>query len=115
QRMAYAPIATGTPPPMIILIEAKTADVSSTAIRARCARGEPISGLVDQRVRQHIEQHGLYQQSVENRRVIEHPPNRAAGRLHAESRHRERGDTETDEGPKGGEAPGRSRPCGSSR
>src|SRR5262249_10576174 len=90
QRMAYAPIATGTPPPMIILIEAKTADVSSTAIRARCARGEPISGLVDQRVRQHIEQHGLYQQSVENRRVIKHPPNRAAGRLHAQSRQRER-------------------------
>jgi nicotinic acid mononucleotide adenylyltransferase len=45
---------------LIFLIEAATADVSSTAIRRRCAEGLSIQGLVDPRVEQHIEQHGLY-------------------------------------------------------
>jgi nicotinate-nucleotide adenylyltransferase len=43
-----------------ILIDAPTADVSSTAIRRRIAARESIAGLVPPGVRQHIEQHGLY-------------------------------------------------------
>ena len=43
-----------------LLIDAPTADVSSTAIRRRIAAGESIAGLVPPGVRQHIEQHGLY-------------------------------------------------------
>ena len=43
-----------------ILIDAPTADVSSTSIRRRIAARESIAGLVPPVVRQHIEQHGLY-------------------------------------------------------
>jgi nicotinic acid mononucleotide adenylyltransferase len=45
---------------LIFLIDARTPDVSSTAIRTRRARGESIAGLVPGAVEQHIEQHGLY-------------------------------------------------------
>jgi nicotinate-nucleotide adenylyltransferase len=44
----------------IFLIDALTADVSSTAIRERRRSGQPIDGLVDVRVAHHIEQHRLY-------------------------------------------------------
>jgi len=46
--------------PVILLIDALTADVSSTAIRERVAEGASIAGLVPPAVQQHIEQHGLY-------------------------------------------------------
>jgi len=46
--------------PMIYLLEAPTPDVSSTAVRARLARGESISGLVPPLVESHIYQHSLY-------------------------------------------------------
>ena len=68
-RSADAGIADGAPArrrrpprpnPLIILIDAPTADVSSTAIRERRAAGESIAGLVTPGVEQHIEQHGLY-------------------------------------------------------
>jgi nicotinate-nucleotide adenylyltransferase len=45
---------------LIFLIDAPTADVSSTAIRRACASGESIAGMVPEAVRQHIVQHGLY-------------------------------------------------------
>lgn len=45
---------------MIFLIDAPTADVSSTAIRRSVAAGGSIEGMVPPAVRQHIEQHGLY-------------------------------------------------------
>lgn len=54
--------------PSIILIDAVTADVSSTAIRARLAAGEPIDGMLDPRVQQHVEQHGLYRAATPDRR-----------------------------------------------
>lgn len=54
--------------PSIILIDAVTADVSSTAIRARLAAGEPIEGMLDPRVQQHVEQHGLYRAATPDRR-----------------------------------------------
>jgi len=44
----------------IVLIEARTRDVSSTAIRARIARGEPIDNLVPAAVAKHIAANGLY-------------------------------------------------------
>jgi nicotinate-nucleotide adenylyltransferase len=45
---------------MIFLIDAVTADVSSTAIRRCRAQGESIVGMVPPAVQQHIEQHALY-------------------------------------------------------
>lgn len=44
----------------IVLLEAATPDVSSTAIRARAARGESLEGLVSAPVAQYIRQHALY-------------------------------------------------------
>jgi nicotinate-nucleotide adenylyltransferase len=70
---------------VIILIDAPTADVSSTAIRQRRAQGLSIAGLVDARVQQHIEQHGLYTSEIPGRRASDAQPNPAAGRLHGQS------------------------------
>jgi len=70
--------------PLIILIDAQTADVSSTAIRQRCAEGRSLAGLVPPAVQQHIEQHGLYQPQGRGRRDNDAPVNAAAGRLHGE-------------------------------
>jgi nicotinate-nucleotide adenylyltransferase len=68
--------------PLIILLDAPTSDVSSTAIRERRARGESIAGLVPDSVRQHIEQHGLYSSAPAERRESDNAPASAAGRLH---------------------------------
>jgi nicotinate-nucleotide adenylyltransferase len=70
--------------PMIILIDAATADVSSTAIRQMRAAGKPISGMVHPGVQQHIEQHGLYTSRIPGRRVTDEQPDPAAGRLHGQ-------------------------------
>ena len=60
-RMVHPPIDEVTQlDPSIILIEAQTTDVSSTAIRQRLATGQPIDGLVPPLVAQHLEHHGLY-------------------------------------------------------
>jgi len=67
---------------MVFLIDAATADVSGTAIRARCEAGESIAGLVPPIVQQYIEQHGLYSPKAPGRRASEAPPPAAAGRLH---------------------------------
>jgi nicotinate-nucleotide adenylyltransferase len=67
--------------PLIFLIDAPTADVSSTAIRQRCAEGRPIAGLVPDPVRQHIEQHELYRSTRHPAHVGSPAP---AGRLHGE-------------------------------
>lgn len=67
RRPALAGRMTSAPPgpaiddaPRIVLIDAATADVSSTAIRARCAARQPIDDLVSPPVAQHIARHGLY-------------------------------------------------------
>jgi nicotinate-nucleotide adenylyltransferase len=70
--------------PLIILIDAPTADVSSTAIRQRRAEGKSIGGLVDLAVQQHIEQHGLYTSMFPGRRASDQAPPPAAGRLHGQ-------------------------------
>jgi nicotinate-nucleotide adenylyltransferase len=69
---------------LIFLIDARTTDVSSTAIRQRRIEGESIAGLVGLGVQQHIEQHGLYTSSVPGRRGYDPSPNPAAGRLHGQ-------------------------------
>jgi nicotinate-nucleotide adenylyltransferase len=71
--------------PSIILIDGATADVSSTAIRSRLSRGDSIEGMVDERVRQHIEQHGLYRSPSPDRRAAAVPGDAAAGRLHGQN------------------------------
>jgi nicotinate-nucleotide adenylyltransferase len=71
--------------PAIILIDAATADVSSTAIRLRRAQGQSIAGMVGGGVQQHIEQHGLYTSMFSGRRASDrHTPAPAAGRLHGQ-------------------------------
>jgi len=44
----------------VFLIDAPTADVSSTDIRARAATGRPLAGMVPAAVEHYIRQHGLY-------------------------------------------------------
>ena len=79
-------VAPGDEPssPSIILIDGVTSDVSSTAIRARLAAGASIAGMVDDRVRQHIEQHGLYRLSSPDRRGSNLERELQAGRLHGQ-------------------------------
>jgi nicotinate-nucleotide adenylyltransferase len=71
--------------PLIFLIDAPTAPVSATEIRQRRAEGASIVGMVDPRVRQHIEQHGLYTSTARSRRAGEFANIPAAGRLHGQS------------------------------
>jgi nicotinate-nucleotide adenylyltransferase len=85
RRMIRPPVGDiGERDPSIILIDERTADVSSTAIRERRARGESITGMVDVSVEQHIEQHGLYVARSRDRRTNEGGDIPAAGRLHGE-------------------------------
>ena len=82
---ASRPNADATPGLSIFLIDAKTADVSSTAIRQRLQAGQSITGLVPPEVEQHIEQHGLYRSISPEVPHDEHAMNPAAGRLHGQS------------------------------
>jgi nicotinate-nucleotide adenylyltransferase len=84
-RMAVAPAQPSRLPTMIYLIDAPTADVSSTAIRHRLARGEPIAGLVPPLVQRHIEQHGLYAPTPSGTHSIASPSVPSADRLHGEN------------------------------
>jgi nicotinate-nucleotide adenylyltransferase len=92
-RMVRPPIPTAAVGPLIILIDAPTASVSSTAIRERRAAGEPITGLVTPSVETHIERHGLYAALLPatpgipwtpGRRRNDPPSESAAGRLHGQ-------------------------------
>jgi nicotinate-nucleotide adenylyltransferase len=85
-RMVRAPIDQLTQvDPVIVLIDAPTADVSSTVIRHRRTHGESIAGLVDVGVQRHIEQHGLYTASTPGRRLSDQLQHPAAGRVHGQS------------------------------
>jgi nicotinate-nucleotide adenylyltransferase len=57
---------TGAPAPAaqtpIFLVDAPTADVSSTEIRRRLLDGRPLHGLVPAAIEHHIQQHALYVQ-----------------------------------------------------
>jgi nicotinate-nucleotide adenylyltransferase len=46
--------------PAIFLLDARTPDISSTEIRGRASRGEPLTGLVPKAVERHITKHELY-------------------------------------------------------
>lgn len=70
--------------PSLILIDAPTADVSSTAIRQRLAAGESIAGMVPAAVAEYIEQHRLYAASESAAGSGEPTVEPAAGRLHGE-------------------------------
>ena len=70
--------------PSIILIDADTTDVSSTAIRRCRVEGRSISGMVDRSVQQHIEQHGLYAAVVSGRSDNDDQAGSSAGRLHGQ-------------------------------
>lgn len=83
-RMTSPPVQPSDAP-SIVLIDAPTSDVSSTAIRQRCARGQDLGNLVPQAVRQHIEQHGLYVRSDRSSEADFEPSRPAAGRMHGES------------------------------
>jgi nicotinate-nucleotide adenylyltransferase len=77
----FAPTGKTT---MIVLIDATTADVSSTAIRQRIAGGLDIADMVPPGVHQHIEQHQLYRSSAADRRGSDRESTPAAGRLHGQ-------------------------------
>jgi nicotinate-nucleotide adenylyltransferase len=70
--------------PLIILIDARTSDVSSTAIRQRIAAGDSIAGLVPAGVQQHIERHGLYTSTTGGRSALDARQESPAGRLHGQ-------------------------------
>lgn len=62
-RSRVRPVVAGAgvpPTPVIYLVDARTHDVSSTAIRRRLATGERIEGLVPSPVARHILVHHLY-------------------------------------------------------
>ena len=85
-RMVTQPIeALNSAIPLIILLDAPTTDVSSTAIRSRLTLGDSIAGLVPPRVQQHIEQHGLYMSMIPGRRASDTRDIPQAGRLHGQN------------------------------
>ncbi len=59
-RLTTAGDVAGRSTPGIVLLATATPDVSSTAIRERAARNEPLAGLVTEPVEQYIRRHGLY-------------------------------------------------------
>ncbi len=85
ERMVHPPLdPVAQIDPQIILIDAPTADVSSTAIRHLCETNQSIDGLVPPAVQQHIEQHGLYTAMTPGRRAMDLARAAAAGRLHGQ-------------------------------
>jgi nicotinate-nucleotide adenylyltransferase len=70
--------------PSIFLIDAQTAQVSSTAIRLRRRSGQSIADLVPPGVRQHIEQHDLYSPAASEGRDGGPAQNHVAGNLYGQ-------------------------------
>jgi nicotinate-nucleotide adenylyltransferase len=68
----------------ILLIDAVTADVSSTAIRRCRAEGKSIAGMVPPAVQRHIEQHALYDAATTMTGTGTRAIGRRAGRLHGQ-------------------------------
>ena len=86
--------AEAPPPPawdgsgesVIFLVNRVTPDVSSTTIRTRCARGEPIAGMVPPAVERHILRHALYRPAEGRARPAAGLPP-AASLLHEQEHH----------------------------
>jgi nicotinate-nucleotide adenylyltransferase len=74
----------GHAPTWIFLIDAATADVSSTAIRQARLDRRSIAGMVPPSVQQHIEQHALYDVPAPTDRGGDDVPSAQAGRLHGQ-------------------------------
>jgi nicotinate-nucleotide adenylyltransferase len=83
--MTVSTVAVASGATSIFLIDAPTADVSSTAIRDRRAAGLSITGQVPPAVEQHIEQHGLYIKTPHGANARGVPEEPAAGRLHGQN------------------------------
>ena len=83
--VSVAKRAVATGPTSIFLIDAPTADVSSTAIRRRRAAGASIAGMVPPAVQQHIEQHGLYVAAPQDADLKDLQHDSPAGRLHGQN------------------------------
>ena len=84
-RMTTGPTEAATrAPTSIFLIDAPTANVSATAIRQRCARGESIAGLVPPAVGQHIERHALYSMTLPQEAGADAYRAPSADRLHGQ-------------------------------
>ena len=84
-RMTPSSSRVRAPAGSIILIDAQTADVSSTVIRQRCVAALPLTGFVPTAVQQHIEQHGLYRSLIQDPPPHRHAMDAPAGRLHGQS------------------------------
>ena len=69
---------------VIFLIDAPTADVSSTAIRGACARDESIAEMVPPGVQQHIDRHALYRHAEAPGDSGTRPAKEPADRLHGQ-------------------------------
>jgi nicotinate-nucleotide adenylyltransferase len=63
---------TGARRTAIYSVDRPTPDVSSTAVRHRCARGLSIAGMVAPAVEDHIVRHLLYREDPDRERSIEH-------------------------------------------
>lgn len=83
-RMVAPGAAEQVSTPSIFLIDAQTADVSSTEVRHRRGLGRPIVGLVPPAVDQHIEQHGLYASGSQKTETAAQSASSQAGRLHGQ-------------------------------
>lgn len=85
ERMVRAPARDNARrEPSIVLVDAPTADVSSTMIRQRRAAGEPIASLVPPPVHQHIDKHQLYVSTFPGRRRQDALEAQPSGRIHGE-------------------------------
>jgi nicotinic acid mononucleotide adenylyltransferase len=69
---------------LIFLIDATTADVSSTAIRQARQHHQSIAGMVPPSVQQHIEQHALYDAQLPAAEDGDSVLGAQAGRLHGQ-------------------------------
>jgi nicotinate-nucleotide adenylyltransferase len=70
----------GADAPRIVLIEADTPNISSTAIRLRAARGDSLDGLVPPAVAAYIAQHSLYADHAAPHRAADAPVAPDSGR-----------------------------------
>jgi nicotinate-nucleotide adenylyltransferase len=84
-RMAAPEDTVSSDETRIFLIDAQTADVSSSAIRSNCEAGKSIDGMVTPIVQQYIEQHGLYLPRAAGRRASDAPGSPAADGLHGKN------------------------------
>jgi nicotinate-nucleotide adenylyltransferase len=64
------PAAAGASKATILLVDAATADVSSSEIRRRVHDGEPVRGMLPPAVEEHIRQHALYSAAAPSAAVL---------------------------------------------